>query len=156
MPKATTLTETNLIAEKINPTEAFSSTNINGITKTNDEWCKALTDAKLFGERVKELQRLRDKYIDMYDNEVEMRYKLGQENTQLVKYNAGLRGLTAHTHEQKEWLEKVNERRQKENANLQRRLDQTLEKVEKLLEENRQLRANYDHAMDKLLEKDSK
>ena len=156
MPKATTLTETNLIEQEINPTDAFPTTHINGITKTNDEWCKAVRDAEKFGERVEELEKVRDTFSQMYDNEVQRRYVLGKENLDLEKHNSNLRGVAANAVDREKWLWRVNEDRKRENATIQRQLDQTLEKVEELHKEQREAQENYEEALRELVQMESK
>ncbi len=152
MPKATTLTETNLIEQEINPTDAFPTTHINGITKTNDEWCKAVRDAEKFGERVEELEKVRDTFSQMYDNEVQRRYVLGKENLDLEKHNSNLRGVAANAVDREKWLYRVNEDRRRENATIQRQLDQTLLKVEELHKENRYMESKFDDLRHLVLE----
>lgn len=152
MPKATTLTDTNLIEQEINPTDAFPTTHINGITKTNDEWCKAVRDAEEFGERVEELEKVRDKFHEMYDSEVQRRYVLGKENLDLEKLNSNLRGIAANAVDQEKWLKRVNEDRRRENATLQRQLDQTLLKVEELHKEKRYMESKWDDLWHLVLE----
>ena len=141
MPKATTLTETNLIEQEINPTP-FPTTHINGTTKTNKEWCDALEDAKMYKERVEQLERQRDYFSEMYDQEVRKRCALGKENIDLEKLNASARSLAKNMREQKDWLEKVLEREQRSHETTKRQLHQTLQ--------------NYEEAMQKLLQMDSK